>query len=250
MTRKGTRKTHTLRVVVLLFGVVTVLVLLGAWARMRGELLGMPSVTSTRADANALSPEMQLLPVAVAQSQALFVPAVVYGSGGYYAYSVAIADINGDGRADMLVADECVDLNDCNKTGGLVAVLLGNGDGTFQPAVPYRSGGESPTGLAVADINGDGKQNVLVANEICFPRGPDCAADEGSVGVLLGNGDGTFQWVVTYGSGGDEATSVAVADVNGDHKLDVVVANMCTSPGCSPDNHGLVGVLLGKGDGT
>ncbi len=248
MTR--TRNAHPLRVIALLFGVLTVLVLLGAWARMRGELLGMPSVASTKADANVLSPEMRHLPVVVAQSQALFLSAVVYGSGGYYAYSVAIADINGDGRADMLVADECVDLNDCNKTGGLVAVLLGNGDGTFQPAVPYRSGGEAPTGLAVADINGDGKQDVLVANEICFPRGPDCAAGEGSVGVLLGNGDGAFQSVVTYGSGGDEASSVAVADVNGDQKLDVVVANSCTSPGCSPDNHGLVGVLLGQGDGT
>jgi hypothetical protein len=58
------------------------------------------------------------------------------------------------------------------------------------------------------------------------------------VGALLGNGDGTFQSVVTYGSGGDEATSVAVADVNGDHKPDLVVANNCTSDGCFPDDHG------------
>jgi hypothetical protein len=71
---------------------------------MRAELFGTPSVTS-KADAGALSPEVQHLPVGVAQSQALFLPAVVYGSGGYYAYSVGIADINGDGRADMLVAD-------------------------------------------------------------------------------------------------------------------------------------------------
>ena len=51
----------------------------------------------------------------------------------------------------------------------------------------------------------------------------------GTVGVLLGNGDGTFQTAVTYGSGGYWANSVAVADVNGDGKPDLLVANFCVS---------------------
>ncbi len=54
----------------------------------------------------------------------------------------------------------------------------------------------------------------------------------GTVGVLLGNGDGTFQTAVTYDSGGYEAISVAVADVNGDGKPDLVVANRCADNTC------------------
>ena len=61
-----------------------------------------------------------------------------------------------------------------------------------------------------------------------------------NVGVLLGNGDGTFQHVVTYGSGGSQNYSVALADVNGDNMLDIVTVNQ----------NGFVGILLGKGDAT
>ena len=79
-----------------------------------------------------------------------------------------------------------------------------------------------PTSVAVADVNGDGKPDLVVAN-VCASSADDCA--NGTVGVLLGNGDGTFQTAVTYGSGGYEANSVAVADVNGDGKPDLLVAN-------------------------
>ena len=74
--------------------------------------------------------------------------------------------------------------------------------------------------VAVADVNGDGKPDLVVANR-------NTMAAVGSVGVLLGNGDGTFQAAVTYGSGGYQANSVAVADVNGDGKPDLLVANLC-----------------------
>ena len=123
--------------------------------------------------------------------------------------AVVIADVNGDGIPDLIVT------NVCGKTcpGGVVGVLLGNGDGTFQPAVTYSSGGNEPLALTVADLNGDGKPDLVVGNDI-------------TIGVLLGNGDGTFQPAVTYGSGGlYETASLAVADLNGDGKLDVVVAN-------------------------
>ncbi len=107
-------------------------------------------------------------------------------------------------------------------------MLLGNGDGTFQSAVNYNSGGENALSIAVADVNGDGKPDLLVANE-CV----DSSCANGSVSVLLGNGDGTFQAAVNYNSGGYDAYSIAVADVNGDGNPDLLVANNCTVSSCS-----------------
>jgi hypothetical protein len=160
-----------------------------------------------------------------------FQPAVAYGSGGYGAQSVAAADVNGDGKLDVIVANLSACSSGCG-TNGTVGVLLGNGNGTFQTAVTYNSGGGPGNSMVVADLNGDGKPDLVVAN--------------GNVGVLLGNGDGTFQAAVNYGSGLSGANSVAVADVNGDGKPDLVAAT-CGSAGCYP---GAVGVLLGNGDGT
>lgn len=165
-------------------------------------------------------------PAAIA-STPLFLPAVIYDSGGQGATSVVVADVNGDGKPDLLVADYCSS-NGCPN--GEVGVLLGNGDGTFQAAVIYGSGGGPASSLAVADVNGDGKPDLLVANWF-----------SNAVGVLLGNGDGSFQPAVSYGSGGGLADSVAVADVNGDGKPDLVVGNYTSAT---------VGVLLGNGDAT
>src|SRR5437868_6363139 len=169
-----------------------------------------------------------------------FQAAVVFDSGGSGATSVAVADVNGDGKPDLLVANFCVTTSNCAN--GTVSVLLGNGDGTFRPAVAYNSGGSLAVSLAVADVNGDGKPDVVVAN--CTNCGSP--PGNGSVGVLLGNGDGTFQTAQVFTSG--EPSAVAIADVNGDKKPDVIVAQ-CVSPafGCVP---GQVGVLLGNGDGT
>jgi hypothetical protein len=165
-----------------------------------------------------------------------FQTAVVYGSGGHEPYSVAVADVNGDGKPDLLVANYCAS-NSNNCSNGEVGVLLGNGDGTFQTAVTYGSGGFFADSVAVADVNGDGKPDLVVANTGGVPS---CLGG-GGVGVLLGNGDGTFQTAVTYCSGGNNPVSVAVADVNGDGKPDLVVAGI----------NGIgVSVLLGNGDGT
>ncbi len=174
-----------------------------------------------------------------------FLPPVSYNSGGYFPQSVAVADVNHDGKLDVLVANLCVSSDDC--TNGGVSVLLGNGDGTFQTAVSYISGGADASSVAVADVNGDGKPDLVVAN--CGPIGTNtCPPANGVVGVLLGNGDGTFQPVVTYDSGGVGAVWAAVADVNGDGKPDLLVANECgTSNNCAD---GSLGVLLGNGDGT
>ncbi|MGA8153357.1 MAG: VCBS repeat-containing protein [Terriglobales bacterium] len=170
-----------------------------------------------------------------------FANPVAYNSGGFGAKSVAVANVNGDGTPDLLVANSCV--NTSCDVNGVIGVLLGNGDGTFQTAVVYDSAGMSPSSVAAADLNGDGKPDLVVANSY-LPEG------SGSVAVLLGNGDGTFQTAVTYTSGGRNPLSLVIADVNGDGKPDMLVANLCAGGinGCGGD--GAVGVLLGNGDGT
>jgi Bacterial Ig-like domain (group 3)/FG-GAP-like repeat len=169
-----------------------------------------------------------------------FQPEAIYGSGAFNPISVAVADVNGDGKLDLLVANECVTQPTCPN--GEVGVLLGNGDGTFQPAASFDSGGYSAYAIAAGDLNGDGHPDLAVANYSASGHGED-----GILGVLLGNGDGTFQPAVAYDSGGSIATSVTIADVNGDGKPDLVVSNECNAP-CT--THGVVAVLLGNGDGT
>ena len=90
------------------------------------------------------------------------------------------ADFNGDGRADLAVANE--GSND-------VSILLGNGDGTFQTQ-QIDAVGSSQTALVTGDFNGDGRADLAVVN-----------AGSDDVSVLLGNGDGTFQPQVTYAVG-------------------------------------------------
>jgi uncharacterized membrane protein len=176
-----------------------------------------------------------------------FHAAVNYDSGGQSAYSIVVADINGDGKLDLVVANGC-DGSNCS-TGG-VGVLLGKGDGTFKKAVVYRSGAASVFGsrVAVGDLNGDGKLDLAVAT-----TGAGCGngCPKGLVAVLLGKGDGTFKKAKTYRTGGFDAIGwVAIADVNGDKKPDLVVANYCATECSFPPAQGSVGVLLGKGDGT
>ena len=133
----------------------------------------------------------------------------------------AVGDFNGDGRADLVVA---------NEISNTVSVLLGNGDGAFQPRTDYATGA-TPWGVAVGDFNGDGKLDIAVAN-----KGAD------SISILLGNGDGTFQprtdiaLLLT-------PVALTVGDFNGDGKADIAVA----TENVSNDS---VTMMLGNGDGT
>jgi hypothetical protein len=165
----------------------------------------------------------------------LFLPAVTY-SAGPQADSVAVADVNGDGNPDLVVANGCLTPSNCGYSEGEISVLLGNGDGTFQTAVTYPTYELGSYFLVVADLNGDGHPDVVVANSW-----------SNSVSVLMGNGDGTFRTPVVYSSGGLFSDSIAVGDLNGDGKPDLVVANFDQN---SNDANGGVSVLLGNGDGT
>ncbi len=169
-----------------------------------------------------------------------FQSAVPYSTGEGGADFVAVADVNGDGKPDLLVVDN----NGC-CTDSSVSVLLGNGNGTFQAAVAYDSGGIFANAVAAADVNGDGKLDLVVEN-FCDNIDECDLIARGNVGVLLGNGDGTFQTTVVYELSGTFAVAgVEVADVNGDGKLDLLVAD--GGGGTVP---GEVAVLLGNGDGT
>jgi hypothetical protein len=288
LTRKLTRRPHAFRGIVALVTVLTVLIALAALAQRPGAShADRVLVTPSQANRFAAGPMDPANP--------LFLPTVNYDSGGQQDYSIAVADLNGDGRPDLVITDYCSD-NNCvsggvsvllgngngtfqaaviyvstqvgfgarsvaiadvngdgkpdivvaNACGGCtngVGVLLGNGDGTFQPVATYETL-SGPFSIAVADVNGDGKPDLVVAYFCCWKLSHD-----GAVGVLLGNGDGTFRPVIQYDSAGRQSFGVAVEDLNGDGKPDLVVVNQCPSPGCSA-GHGTAGVLLGNGDGT
>jgi hypothetical protein len=90
---------------------------------------------------------------------------------------VAVGDFRRNGNPDLVVL---------NQSTSLVSVLLGNGDGTFQPPVNYATP-PNPTQMAIGDFNGDGTLDIAVAGQ------GDYVSVGPAVGVLLGNGDGTFQ---------------------------------------------------------
>ena len=167
-----------------------------------------------------------------------FRTAAVYASGGALANSIAVGDFNADGTPDLAVVNGCATYYNltCSPSGS-VGVLLGNGDGTFQPPVAYGSGGNTANFVAVADFNGDGIPDLAVANQ-----GPSAAGGAGVLGLLLGNGDGAFQPAVTFDSGGSLAASVSVGNFNGDGQPDLAVVNECDNRwNCA---NGAVGVLL------
>ncbi len=124
---------------------------------------------------------------------------------------IASGDFNRDGIVDLAVTDE---------KDGTVSVLLGNGDGTFKPQVAYAVG-TGPQGIAIADFNGDGFADIAVTNGCPVIQ----CQSVGTVSILLGKGDGTFQPQQEYATGGSGPLGIAVADFNGDGVPDVAANN-------------------------
>lgn len=138
--------------------------------------------------------------------------------------NLAVGDLDNDGDLDVIAS---------NLKRGSVSEYLNRGDGTLAPAVDLTVGAEGtgqPFSVAIDDFNGDGKNDVAIANMTNL-----------AIIVRLGNGDGTFQGEVLYAEGGTPPYIIISSDIDKDGKKDLVCANRGSSD---------VSVLLGRGDGT
>jgi adhesin/invasin len=142
--------------------------------------------------------------------------------------SVAAGDVNGDGHADIV-----------GRTNTQLAVLRGNGNGTFQPALLSGVGGFGQFGTHLTDVTGDGVLDVVA---IVKTGGPDFGS--GVVRVERGNGDGTFTLLQTLGFDGNPGTPGLIADLDGDGRDDVALTATRGS------NGGRSGMRVGLNTGT
>jgi VCBS repeat protein/FG-GAP repeat protein len=154
---------------------------------------------------------------------------------------LAAGDINGDGRADLIVADQgfFVYAGSPNQVSGALHVYLGNANSTFTAKTAPTSAATNYSVAALGDLNGDGKLDLVLGGNIAGAQ----ATSTPSVYTFLGNGDGTFKAAsatALIGNYGIGSTAIALADFNHDGKLDVAVG----------DATAFTSILLGNGDGT
>lgn len=157
-----------------------------------------------------------------------------------------VGDFNGDGKKD---AAKMVFNGSGQAVTYSISILLGNGDGTFQTALLTASPRNSYDPMVVGDVNGDGKDDILVVHPygaICSARKngpqPQGGCDSSSIDVLISNGDGTFAAPVNYSVSEIDLQGGVLTDINADGKLDFVAVDTA--------NPGNVVELLGNGDGT
>ena len=138
-------------------------------------------------------------------------------------YAFALSDLNNDSRVDVVVANFGTDN---------IAIFFGNGNGTFQPKVLIPTGSSSgPFGVVTGYINNDTQLDIAVANY-----------NSDTVGVILGNGNGTFQAQKTTSTGpGSSPAALVIGDFNRDNLQDLAVAAVSTNKAL---------VLLGLGTNT
>ena len=123
-----------------------------------------------------------------------------------------------------------LDLAVVNHTADTVSILLGNGDGTFKPKVDISTGaGTGPVAAVATTLTSSGFADLVVVNNAT-----------NSLGIFLGNGDGTFK-APFFISTGRAPSSIAAADFNNDGHIDLAVTNQ---------NDNTVSVFIGNGDGT
>jgi hypothetical protein len=147
----------------------------------------------------------------------------------FFAGTHIAVDLNGDGRLDLAGSGQ-----------NSAAVMLNNGDGTFQPNVQYPVAGPTQH-LAAGDFNSDGRIDLVVT----------IASPQISLALLLGNGNGTFNAAVHFpNTSGFDSPDVVATDLNNDGKLDVVILHSiaCFTAPCVAAE--VITVMLGNGDGT
>ena len=148
--------------------------------------------------------------------------------------AIASGDLNGDGHSDLVVTNFCGGDPSC-ASAGTATVFLAQLDGTYKAASTITLG-NGPVGVALADLNGDKKLDLLAINQT-----------DKSLMVMLGNGDGTFGAPQLYTLSASPR-ALYVADFNGDGKPDLAIASDCGQATCSQP--GSVDIWLGHGDGS
>jgi FG-GAP-like repeat/FG-GAP repeat len=171
-----------------------------------------------------------------------FQPAIEYAAGTFPG-AIVTGDFNGDGITDLAVANSGNLFFDVGDPGE-VSILLGNGDGTFRPAVEYAAG-IAPTAIITADFNGDGRSDLAVVDAGDIDEG---GTYPGGLSILLGDGGGDFSAPVEYALG-QLPNALTAGDFNGDGHIDIAVVDGGGGR-IGVTVHSGVSVLMGNGDGS